>query len=161
MIVSKSKLCEILGVVDPTITRYVNDGMPMKSRGSRGIPSEFNTQDVVTWLIRRETVKVGSKTSETGETIDLYLEQARLTKAKADAQELKNELERRQVAPVQVMTDSIVKVGASAVAILASLKLSVKRKLPYLKNTELDIIETEVARARNAIADMELVFDED
>ncbi len=160
MIVSKRRLGEIIGMVDPTITRYINDGMPMKTRGSRGIPSEFDTVDVITWLIRRETAKVGSKTSETGETIDLYLEQARLTKAKADAQELKNELERRQVAPVEVMTTSITKVSASAVAILASLKLSIKRKLPYLKNTELDIIETEVARARNAIADMELVFDD-
>ncbi len=160
MIVSKKELCTILEINDQTITAREKEGLPCKVRGGRGVSSQYSTGDVIKWLLRQERSKYATD-KDTAKAVDLNTEQARLTKEKADAQELKNRIERKEVAPVSLMTTSIAKVSASAVAILASLKLSIKRKLPHLKNTELDIIEKEIARARNSIADMELVFNDD
>lgn len=117
----------------------------------------YTTRQAVDFFLERQQQKFLSD-RDSG---DLLEQQTRLTSARATMQEMKNDIASREVASVDLMTRSIAKVSASAVAILGSLKLSIRRKLPHLKNTELDIIEKEVARARNAVADMPLVFDED
>lgn len=160
MIVSKKELCTILEINDQTLTAREKEGLPCRERGGRGVPSQYSTGDVIKWMLKHERLKYATDKDAT-DAIDFHVEQARLTKEKADSQKLKNEIGRREVAPVSLMTTSIARQAASAVAILASLKLTIRRRLPHLKNTDLDIIEMETARARNAIADMELIFDED
>lgn len=49
MIVNRQELSEAMGVSLPTVDRWIRDGCPVKQRGAKGIPWEFDLAAVVTW----------------------------------------------------------------------------------------------------------------
>lgn len=53
-IVNRQELAEILGYSLPTVSAWVEEGCPAVTRGGRGKSFEFDTADVVKWLLARE-----------------------------------------------------------------------------------------------------------
>lgn len=95
MIVTRQDLANAMGVSLPTIDRWVREGCPVKQRGRKGIPWEFNLADVVAWWGERERENAAG-----GATAD----EAELKRRKLAAETGKAELEfakaRGEVAPV-------------------------------------------------------------
>lgn len=79
-------------------------------------------------------------------------ERYRLTKAQADGQELKNELARGEVAPVELQSFVLGKCLAESSGILDTLILNIHRKHPELTAVQLENLKREIVKSQNAIA---------
>lgn len=82
----------------------------------------------------------------------LDYEKLRLTKAQADNMEIKNQISRGEVAPIELIEKVITSSSAEASGILDSLPLMVKRKHPELSSQIIESIKRQVVKAQNAIA---------
>ena len=80
-IVTQGELSDILGVTSNTIRAWKGQGLPCISAGRRGQAAKFDTQEVIEWIKNKDA-------GEGGEVFDYKVEQARLTKLKADNEEL-------------------------------------------------------------------------
>ncbi len=93
-----------------------------------------------------------------GEEIDPLLdyrraqEEYRLTKARREAQELKNDRDSRRVVPVEFAIYSLSRIVAEVAAQLDTLPLTMRRKHPDLEGRHLDSLTREITRARNTAA---------
>jgi len=96
--------------------------------------------------------------STPGKGVNGNLEKARLTKAQAEAQELKNEIARGEVAPIQVLQDALANVCGQIAAILGSVPSSLRKRYSWLKSSQLDEIATAIAKAQNAAADVQITL---
>ena len=85
-LVNKTELSEILGKSHTTLTSWQSNGMPLKLVGKRGTSNEYDTEDVISWLIRRDIEKL--TVSEDGVIYDLDSERSRLTHHQANKTEL-------------------------------------------------------------------------
>lgn len=52
-IVNKKDLSEILGISERTLTEHQKAGLPILVDGVRGSENQYDTADVITWLIER------------------------------------------------------------------------------------------------------------
>ena len=57
-IVGQESVAEVFGVAPKTIVEWQEAGFPIAVRGSPGIPSEYETEACIKWLIDREVKKV-------------------------------------------------------------------------------------------------------
>ncbi|MGM0913286.1 MAG: terminase small subunit [Pseudomonadota bacterium] len=95
-----------------------------------------------------------------GEEIDPLLdyhraqEEYRLTKARREAQELKNDRDARRVVPVEFAIYSLTGLASQIATIFDTLPLTVRRKHPDLAQRYLLSFEREVTKARNAAAEL-------
>jgi len=87
-------------------------------------------------------------------------QKARLTKAQADAQELKNEVARGELAPIQVLEAALSDIVAKITPALGSLPSKLRKKYSWLKSTQLDMIQSEIVEALNDAADVRLALPE-
>lgn len=84
--------------------------------------------------------------------VNLDRERYRLTKAQADAQELKNEVNRQEVVPVDFATYALAKVAAEASGVLDGLPLNLVRKHPELTTIQRENIKRELSKAMNSLS---------
>lgn len=82
----------------------------------------------------------------------LDFERYRLTKAQADAQELKNEINQQEVVPVDFAAYAISRVAAEASGVIDSTPLNLIRKNPELTIAQQENIKRELAKAMNALS---------
>lgn len=117
----------------------------------RGRLVYYDSRDLLVWAIERATVKLKKMIAPSGEsTFDS--ERLRLTKAQADAQELKNEIARAEVVPVDFATFTLSRVAHEAAGILDSLPLHIKRRHPETSPKLLQTIRRELSKSMNALA---------
>ena len=143
----------MLGVNEVTITRWSNEKenpLPIleKGRGSRA--SKYDPQALVEWRINRILPAVEKEAS----VVDFQKERARHEKAKADAQELKNDIEMSRVSDVIVIAEVLASIGSQIVSILNAIPANIKNRVPKLTNSEIEIIKREIVKAQNAAADI-------
>lgn len=89
----------------------------------------------------------------------LDFERYRLTKAQADAQELKNQIARQEVVSVEFATFALSKLAAEGTGILDSLPLNIYRKHPELTKIQQENIKRELAKAMNAMSRLDESLD--
>lgn len=51
-------IADVMGVAPKTIVEWQEDGFPIALRGGPGVPSEYDSDDCIRWLVRREVLKV-------------------------------------------------------------------------------------------------------
>ena len=85
----------------------------------------------------------------------LQQERLRLTAAQAEGQELKNEVTKRNLVPVEFATFALSKLAAEVASILDTLPLTIKRKHPDLEPRQMDTLQRELAKARNTAATLD------
>lgn len=96
-----------------------------------------------------------------GFTPDLVeFEKWRKYRAEADAKELENDVTRKTQAPVALLEWGLNKAAEQISGKLDALTGVIKRKLPHLKSSEINIIAKEIAKASNSLAGIELPWDE-
>ncbi len=94
----------------------------------------------------------------------LEAEKLRLTRAQAESQELKNEVARGELAPIELIERVLTAAASEAAGILDSLPLTIKRKHPQLDSQIIESIKRQTVKAMNAIAasepNLDVVFAE-
>lgn len=61
-IVNKRDLALIVGTSERTLTDWQRDGMPMLEDNSRGKSNQYDTEQVIRWMVMREMSKLQSET---------------------------------------------------------------------------------------------------
>ena len=87
-VIGQENIAAIFGVAPKTIVEWQGDGFPIARRGSPGVPSEYETQACIRWLVERELRKVRSESPND-----------RLARVKADAIEMDNAERRGLLVP--------------------------------------------------------------
>ncbi|WMY72730.1 terminase small subunit [Buttiauxella selenatireducens] len=112
-------------------------------------------------VIRNRVDNELRKLVEGAEDIDdqeLLRERVRLTRAQADAQELKNEKERDEVIAVDFMRFILTRVTGEIASILDTIPLSVQRKNPGLDSRAIKGIQQDITKARNRAAGLSVMI---
>lgn len=93
-ITGQERIAEVFGVAPKTIVEWQVDGFPVAQRGGAGIPSEYDTDACIDWLVRREVNKVqGGETQRDrvfrlqGDALELELAEKRGLLIPADSVE--------------------------------------------------------------------------
>lgn len=127
--VNRQELADIFGYSLPTISAWVENGMPVKSHGGRGKQFEFDTEDVLKWLLARERAERKAHTAATlkegGEEITIDKARLRNEIAKAKLSELELATKMELVRPIQM----IVKVLSNEIANARARLLGIPSKL--------------------------------
>ncbi|EHP6248770.1 terminase small subunit, partial [Escherichia coli] len=131
MRVNKKKLAEIFDVDVRTISTWQNQGLPLISGGGKGNEAIFDTGKAIEWFAQREAdieneklrkevddMRVAAESDLQPGTIDY--ERYRLTKAQADAQELKNERDRGDVIDTEFCMYALSKLARQISSIMDS-----------------------------------------
>lgn len=82
----------------------------------------------------------------------LAQERLRLTAAQAEAQELKNEVTKARLIPVEFITFALSRTAAQIASLLDTIPLKVKRKHPELQPRHIESLTREIAETRNVAA---------
>ena len=90
---------------------------------------------------------------------DTFIERARLLRAKADEAEIDAKVKGKDYAPISTLCDVIGDFSSQAKAIFESLPKRIKQSMPELRAREIKILERELVKAQNAIAEIQVVFD--
>jgi len=67
-----------------------------------------------------------------------------------------NDIEERGVIPLEEIVDVLQAVSKQAVSILEALPLNIKRRVPMLKAKDIEYIQLEIAKCRNAVGNIEV-----
>jgi phage terminase Nu1 subunit (DNA packaging protein) len=84
----------------------------------------------------------------------------RLVQEQADGQALKNAQARRELAPVQLISWTLARVGSQISAIFDSIPLKVKKLMPKLSASDIEVIKRELIKAQNAASRVTVDLDE-
>lgn len=95
-IIGQESVAELFGVAPKTIVEWQDAGFPIAQRGSPGIPSEYESQACINWLIDREVRKV-----------QVELPRDRLARVQADAIEMDNAVKRGLLIPAEQLEPKI------------------------------------------------------
>lgn len=104
------------------------------------------------WALKEQLRVMGVK--DDGESINYQYEKARLTRAQADAQEVKNLKVREDLVHKDVLIRILIEVANQAKSIFGSIPTQVKRKNPDLRSSTIEDIKKEVVKIQNAFTDI-------
>lgn len=163
MEVNKKRLSEIFGVSVRTIQNWQEQGMPVVRGGGKGNEVLFESAAAIEWYSARdaaieneklrkevEDLRIASESDLQPGTIEY--ERHRLTRAQADAQELKNAKESAEVVETAFCTFVLSRVAGEIASILDGIPLSVQRRFPELENRHIDFLKKDIIKAMNKAA---------
>ncbi|HGH3389937.1 TPA: terminase small subunit [Citrobacter freundii] len=163
MKVNKKKLAEIFERDVRTITAWQSQGLKVLSGGGKGVEAMFNSAEAIEWYAQREKDIENEKLRQENAGLraaaesdlqpgTIEYERYRLTKAQADAQELKNAREEGLVLETELFTYILQRVAQEISGILVRVPLTLQRKYPDVSPAYLDVVKTEIAKASNVAA---------
>ncbi len=88
--------------------------------------------------------------------LDLATERAGLAKAQRERIEMQNAVTRGELAAVSLIEEVLTKAAGKVAGILDAIPGMVRRRVPGLGATDIELIAGEIARARNTVAAMSL-----
>lgn len=150
---NKSAMAESLGISVQAFDRW---GVRPIAKVGRSV--YYTVADVVANRVNHEGEKqqlTKTKNDPQGDLIPdggIDYENWRLTKARADSQELKNEIDRQETIPADFGTFALARVSAEISGVLDSLPLNIIRKHPELTTPQLENIKREIAKSLNALS---------
>ncbi|EEV9013440.1 terminase [Escherichia coli] len=163
MEVNKKQLAEIFGASIRTIQNWQEQGMPVLRGGGKGNEVLYDSAAVIKWYAERdaeieneklrrevEELRQASETDLQPGTIEY--ERHRLTRAQADAQELKNARDSAEVVETAFCTFVLSRIAGEIASILDGIPLSVQRRFPELENRHVDFLKRDIIKAMNKAA---------
>ncbi len=142
---SRKDTAELFDISVITLDQWVAKDCPFDMvdvEGKKKPQKRFYIPNVIEWKTERTT---GNKKNN-----DLQQERARLAKEQADGQELKNAVLRKELIPVKMLEFALADISEQVSSILESIPLKVKKNLPKLTASEVEIITREIKKAMNA-----------
>jgi len=124
-IVNRQELADIFGYSLPTISAWIDDGLPVETHGGRGKQFEFDTEKCLKWLLARERAerkqKAAASVVEGDESITIDKARLRHEIAKAKTAEIELATKMGLVRPVsmiaRVLSNEIANARARLLAI--------------------------------------------
>ena len=157
-LITRKQAARLLGCTERTLSRHMareSDPLRPTQSGGAGKPTLFDPRTVADWWLRQELARLQQEAGH-DDAIDYHHERARLTKAQADGQELKNREARGEVARVELISFALANVGGQISAILETLPSRIKRLEPRLTSSDLEAIRGEIVKCQNACADIKI-----
>ncbi len=155
MEVNKKQLADIFGASIRTIQNWQEQGMPVLRGGGKGNEVLYDSAAVIRWYAERdaeieneklrrevEELRQASETDLQPGTIEY--ERHRLTRAQADAQELKNARDSAEVVETAFCTFVLSRIAGEIASILDGIPLSVQRRFPELENRHVDFLKRDM-----------------
>ncbi|EHS9748164.1 DNA-packaging protein [Escherichia coli] len=163
MEVNKKQLADIFGASIRTIQNWQEQGMPVLRGGGKGNEVLYDSAAVIKWYAERDAEIENEKLRREVEELrqaseaDLQLgtieyERHRLTRAQADAQELKNARDSAEVVETAFCTFVLSRIAGEIASILDGIPLSVQRRFPELENRHIDFLKRDIIKAMNKAA---------
>ncbi|MGH1542338.1 MAG: hypothetical protein ACRBHB_18070 [Arenicella sp.] len=100
------------------------------------------------------------KTGEDDQEIDKDQEYARKLQQERIKLELANAVTLREQAPVELLSFALENVVTQMIPVLEGVVLTVKREAPDVPMSILSVVDREIAKARNAMADTQIDFNQ-
>ena len=147
--VNKEELSKILGKSTTTLTTWQKNGLPIFQDGTKGKANIYDTSDVIQWLIDFNLGKLIDDSEIDQQVYSYEKERARKEKEGADKLGMENAQRRKELFPLEVLGNALENVVAQICAILDSIPVNIKRKIPELTASDIDIVKREIAKARN------------
>lgn len=173
MEVNKKQLADIFGASIRTIQNWQEQGMPVLRGGGKGNEVLYDSAAVIRWYAERdaeiENEKLRREVEELRQASEADLqpgtieyERHRLTRAQADAQELKNARDSAEVVETAFCTFVLSRIAGEIASILDGIPLSVQRRFPELENRHVDFLKRDIIKAMNKAAALdELISGDD
>ncbi len=171
MEVNKKQLADIFGASIRTIQNWQEQGMPVLRGGGKGNEVLYDSAAVIRWYAERdaeieneklrrevEELRQASETDLQPGTIEY--ERHRLTRAQADAQELKNARDSAEVVETAFCTFVLSRIAGEIASILDGIPLSVQRRFPELENRHVDFLKRDIIKAMNKAAALDELITE-
>ncbi|EPE9452319.1 DNA-packaging protein [Escherichia coli] len=165
MEVNKKQLADIFGASIRTIQNWQEQGMPVLRGGGKGNEVLYDSAAVIKWYAERdaeiENEKLRREVEELRQSSEADLQPARgtieyerhrLTRAHADAQELKNARDSAEVVETAFCTFVLSRIAGEIASILDGIPLSVQRRFPELENRHVDFLKRDIIKAMNKAA---------
>ncbi len=163
MNVNKKQLSDIFGVSVRTIQNWQDQGMPVASGGGKGNEVLYDSAGAIEWYSARDASIENEKLRKEVEELriageselqpgTIEYERYRLTRAQADAQELKNAKESAEVVETAFCTFVLSRIAGEIASILDGIPLSVQRRFPELENRHIDFLKKDIIKAMNKAA---------
>ena len=157
---NKTELAELFGVTQKTIGDWQNRGMPIEVNAGRGHKNVYDSADCIKWFAEYRIAQRLGESSEGRDYLDKDREQARFAKAQADGKEIDNQIKRGELAPATFMTTALANVAAQITAVLDSIPQKLKRHVPKLTASDIDLVKREIAKTQNAAASIDVDLNE-
>jgi len=158
LLLTRDQVGRALEVTGRTLTRYAqrdDDPLTPVRPGGPQQAAGYDPADVVRWAIRQELAKL-QQAAGNDDAIDYHHERARLTKAQADYQEIRNREARGELARVELIAFALANFGSQCAAILETLPGKIKRLVPSLSSEDVNEVRAEIVKAQNAAARIEI-----
>lgn len=144
---TQARFAQLVGITQPAVSGLI----------ARGILKVGDTAG--NWLLAycgslRETAAGRSQSGES--ELNLNDERARLAAAQADKVEMENQVMRGELAPVATLEAVLVRAGGKIAAQLDAIPGAIKRRVPGLTDADVGFVRREIAKARNAVANLTL-----
>lgn len=154
---TQQKVAEHLDLSSRWVRELVRDGILPPSKGHGGYDLDACRVSYIRYLRGLGTGQVSAQVnSEDGTDEDGGDYAKLLDKEKYREKKRQNDIEEKKVAPVQLLTEALVKAGNSIIPILESLPLIMKRSWPEITGDQITMVKKAIAECRNAIADSEI-----
>lgn len=145
--IAQARFAQMVGITQPAVSGLI----------ARGVLAAGDTAE--NWLLAycgnlRETAAGRSQSANA--VLNLNDERARLASAQADKIEMENEVMKGALAPVETLEAVLTRAGGKVAAQLDAIPGAIKRRVPGLDDAAIGFIRREVARARNAVANLTL-----
>lgn len=149
VVLNKTDMAKSLNISTQAFDKWE---VPVHSKVGR--ETFYTVADVVANRIANERKKAvqDPDDDESSTDAELMAERIRLTRAQAEAQELKNERTKRLVVPCEFITFVLSKISVQIASILDSIPLTIKRKFPEMEQYQIDAVKGEIIKAMNVAA---------
>ena len=166
-LVNKSELSDLISKDVRTLTNWQKQGMPIAVEGGRGKENLYDIAVVMEWYSDRKCEPLnlriqeltGSESTEYAEGTIEY-ETHRLTKARADAQNLANQKAMKEVVETEFATFTLSRIAAQIGSILDTVPLNMRRKFPELETKHIEHLKREIVKAQNIAAGLDTMLPE-
>jgi len=155
---TQKEVGEHLDLSERQIRNLIKDGVLPSSKGNGGSDLDDCRKSYIYYL--RAMSKRSSEPEADPDEIDLDQERARLVKAQADMQEMKNEVMEGRYIPTDFGRDVLAKVLNQVTGILNALPLTIKRKHPQLEQRIIDSVSSEIVKHSNEAAKLDEFIDQ-
>lgn len=158
LLLTRDQVGRALNVTGRTLTRYAqreDDPLVPVRAGGPQQAAGYDPRDVAEWAIRQELAKLQQDAGH-DDAIDFHHERARLTRAQADHQELRNRITRGEYARIELLSFAMGSVASQVSAGLEVLPARIKRLEPRLSSDDLQQIRREIVNLQNGLSRIEI-----
>ncbi|WP_334130180.1 terminase small subunit [Sneathiella sp.] len=140
--VSLAQFASIRGCTDPTVRKYIRDGMPVDEKGAAGKASVIDTARAIDWLEQQAALAAG------GQINSFDRDRARKMAADADTAEMNRDIQRGELVEVDVAVGLVAdRIQTLRTRILnLPTKLAVKLAATRTREEAMELLEAELTQ---------------